>query len=62
MQEEAGSARDTALRIEMQAVRQLVEKHDARARLLLDRERLNTVADLKYGRQSFDMRTVRNLL
>lgn len=50
VQEEAGPARDLALRQEVDTVRQLVERHDASSKQLLHRERLATIADHVNGR------------
>lgn len=44
-QEAEGPARDVALKQEDDALRQLVERHDARAKLVRQRERLALVAD-----------------
>lgn len=58
-QEEAGPARDMALRQEFESIQQLVERHDARSKQLLHRERLMLISDHVNGRPGPNLNEVR---
>ena len=58
MQEAPGPAREQALRLEINTIKQLVERHDARSKQLLHRERLLLIADHVNGRPGSSLNEV----